>query len=352
MRPLPEPTRGGSINELRPFLNVSSDADFVLIIAWLLTALRHRGPYPVLTLVGEQGSAKSFFMRLMRLLVDPNSAPLRTLPRDARDLFIAATNGHVIAFDNLSGMALWMSDALCRLATGGGFATRRLYTDQDETLLEAMRPIMLNGIDDILTRGDLADRALLLTLEPIDEDDRRPEEDLLADFEKHRSGILGALLDAVSHGIRELPDTHLDHYARMADFMLWVAACEGALWPAGTFETAYSEKLESMVETVLEADPVANAIRGLVTASWTGTASDLLRGLNGWCITEGVKQTRSFPTTPGALSGRIRRVAPFLRKVGFEVTFHPKDSTGVRRLTISRTDAAPPPSWLQDDLPF
>ena len=144
----------------------------------------------------------------------------------------------------------------------------------------------------------------------------------------------------------------LAQYSRMADFMLWVAACEGALWPAGTFETAYAEKRESMVDSVLESDPVANAIRGFVINSWRGTASDLLKCLNDWCINNGVKQTRSFPTTPGTLSGRIRRAAPFLRKVGFEVTFHPKDSTGARHLTISRKDAPPPPPWVQDDLPF
>jgi hypothetical protein len=124
MKAMPIPVRGGSIETLRSFLNVQSDADFVLVVAWALACLRNHGPYPVLVLSGEHGSAKSTFSGILRALLDPNTAPLRALPRENRDLFIAANNGHVLAFDNLSGLPDWISDTLCRLATGGGFAVR------------------------------------------------------------------------------------------------------------------------------------------------------------------------------------------------------------------------------------
>jgi len=178
MRALPVPVRGGSVETLRSFLNVRSDADFVLVVAWALAVLRNRGPYPVIALSGEQGSAKSSFSAILRALLDPNTAPLRALPREDRDLFIAASNGHVLAFDNVSGLPAWISDTLCRLATGGGFAVRQLYTDQDEVLFDATRPVILNGIEDIITRPDLADRAILMMLEPIPEERRRPEQEL------------------------------------------------------------------------------------------------------------------------------------------------------------------------------
>jgi len=96
----------------------------------------------------------------------------------------------------------WISDTLCRLATGGGFAVRQLYTDQDEVLFDAARPVILNGIEDIVTRPDLADRAMFLTLEPIPEDRRRPETELWAAFEAERPRILGVLLDAMVEGLR------------------------------------------------------------------------------------------------------------------------------------------------------
>ncbi len=155
------------------------------------------------------------------------------MPREDRDLFIAASNGHVLAFDNVSGLPAWISDTLCRLATGGGFAVRQLYTDQDEVLFDAARPVILNGIEDIVTRPDLADRAVFLTLEPIPEERRRPEEELWAAFEAERPRILGVLLDAVAEGLKRLPRDPLPRLPRMADFALWATACETALWPAG-----------------------------------------------------------------------------------------------------------------------
>jgi len=143
MLPFPVPERGGSIEALRSFLNLSSQNDFVLVVAWLLAALRPAGPYPLLTITGEQGSAKTFLSKLLRALVDPNVAAVRALPREERELMIAANNGHVLAFDNLSGLSPWLSDALCRLASGGSFAVRRLYTNDEEVLFKAARPTLL-----------------------------------------------------------------------------------------------------------------------------------------------------------------------------------------------------------------
>jgi hypothetical protein len=235
MLPLLMPERGGKIDKLRQFLNVKADDDFVLAVAWLLAALRDRGPYPVLALLGVQGAAKSTFTKILRSLVDPNTAPLRALPRDDRDLFIAANNSHVIAFDNVSGLPPWLSDTLCRLATGGGFAVRQLYTDNDEVLFDSCRPIIINGIEDFVTRADLADRSIFSALQEIQENKRKEEQKLWAEFEKE----LGALLTAVSLGLKQLPHVKLARLPRMADFAKWATACEPALWKSGTFITAY-----------------------------------------------------------------------------------------------------------------
>jgi len=134
MSPLSYPVHGGLTKELRRFVNVASEADWHLLEAWLMAALRPRGPYPILVLHGEQGSAKSTTSRVLRALVDPSTAPLRSEPRELRDLMIAASNVWVINLDNLSRIHTWLSDALCRLSTGGGFGTRELFTDRDETL--------------------------------------------------------------------------------------------------------------------------------------------------------------------------------------------------------------------------
>jgi len=137
--------------------------DAAIVVSWLSAALRPSGPYPLLAISGEQGSAKTALSKMLRALVDPNIAPLRALPREERELFIAANNGHVLAFDNISRLRSWLSDALCRLASGSGFAARQLYTDQNEVLFDAARPVILNGIEEIITRPDLADRSIFLT---------------------------------------------------------------------------------------------------------------------------------------------------------------------------------------------
>ncbi len=218
MLALPLPERGGSIECLTPFLNLPNRDAFVLIVAWLLAALRAAGPYPLLAIAGEQGSSKTFLTKVLRALIDPNVAPVRAAPREERELFISARNAHVLAFDNLSGMLPWISDALCRLASGGSFAVRRLYTDGDEVLFEAARPIVLNGIEEVITRPDLADRAIFVTLEPISERRRRTERELWRDFELQRPAILGALLDALRTDCATLPEVRIARAPRMADF--------------------------------------------------------------------------------------------------------------------------------------
>jgi hypothetical protein len=346
MQPLPMPIAGGSIEVLRSFLNVQSDNDFVLVVAWALAVLRNRGPYPVIVLSGEQGSAKSTFSAILRALLDPNTAPLRALPREDRDLFIAANNGHVLAFDNVSGLPTWISDTLCRLATGGGFAVRQLYTDQDEVLFDAARPVILNGIEEIVTRTDLADRAVFLTLEPIPEELRRPEAELCAAFEAERPRILGGLLDAVVYGLKVLPETRLEKLPRMADFALWATACEGALWPAGTFWAAYCGNRDEAVEGVIEGDTVAAAVRAMMGTRtvWTGTAAGLLGALMG-VVGETVTKSKAWPNTPRAVSGRLRRAATFLRKAGIEIAFMREGQRRTRTIRITATQGNPVPEY-------
>lgn len=354
MQPLAVPVPGGSIGALRAFLNVQSDQDFVLVVAWALAVLRNKGPYPALVLSGEQGSAKSTFSAILRSLLDPNTAPLRALPREDRDLFIAASNGHVLAFDNVSGLPAWISDTLCRLATGGGFAVRQLYTDQDEVLFDAARPVILNGIEDIVTRPDLADRAVFLTLEPIPEERRRPEAELWAAFEVERARLLGVLLDAVVEGLKCLPHTDLPKLPRMADFALWASACETAIWPTGTFWSAYCGNRDEAVEGVIDADPVAAAVRAVMTERtvWTGTASDLLGAL-GEAAGERIAKSKTWPDSPRALSGRLRRAATFLRKIGIEVSFEREGRarTRVIRITAAGSDPLPERGGVQPSAP-
>jgi hypothetical protein len=344
MLSLPTPSRDGLARELRRFVNIPNEdkASWLLLLAWLVQALRPTGPYPVLILQGEQGSAKSTVERLLRALVDPSTEPLRTTPRNERDLIIAAANSWCAAFDNISNLPSWLSDAYCRLSTGGGFSARELYTDSEEVLFDATRPVILNGITDVATRPDLLDRSLIVTLPPIPEERRKPEAKLWREFEEARPKILGALLDALSGALRAVESVRLEGMPRMADFAVWATAAEDSLGlESGAFMMAYAGNLSEATESALEADPVAAAVRELMRdrERWAGTATELWQALND-LVDEDMRHTKAWPGAPNTLTNRLKRLAPALRGVGIEYGEERVGSKGTRRKTLTRKEPA------------
>jgi len=335
MKPLPEPQPNGAIDALREFINIRSDDDFVMLVSWLLAALRNTGPYPLLVISGEQGSAKSTVVRIIRSLIDPSHVPMRLFPRKDIDLFISARHNHLLAFDNLSYLSNSISDTLCQLATGGGLGTRRLYSDEDELLISTSCPIVLNGIENVAVRPDLADRSVFITLEPIPEQDRRLESELWASFETQRPRILGALLDAMVVGLERSPNVQLPVIPRMADFAKWAVACEIAFWSSGTFLSIYRENRQAAMEETVKNDPVADSIYTLAQASspWDGTSSELLLAL-GEIAGERTVKSQRWPGNANVLSKYLRRIMPPLRSVGIEVLFQRKGHSRSRNIQI------------------
>lgn len=334
MMPLPIPTPGGDINELRRFVNISQDG-WPLFLGWVAAALNPTGPYPILALHGEQGSAKTSTGLAAQKIIDPNSGGLRSEPREPRDLMIAAANCWVVAYDNLSRIDPWLSDAFCRLSTGGGFATRTLYSDDEETIFYAKRPIVLTGIEELATRSDLLDRCVIVQLPRIPEERRIAEADFLKAFDAAAPGILGAVLDAVSAAIRNRPTTHIERLPRMADFALWATAAETGLGlRPGEFLEAYTVNRQEANETALESSPVAKYILQLADAGgWAGTPSDLHAKIE-TLATDQERHAKSWPKTARPLSGILKRLAPNLRAAGAETIIGHTGTGGERKRRI------------------
>jgi hypothetical protein len=235
-------------------------------------------------------------------------------------------------------------------------ALRQLYTDADEVLFQAARPTILNGIEDVITRQDLADRAIFLTMGSLRDEQRRPETDLWREFELARPRILGALLDVVAHGLRMHRHIHFVRLPRMADFAKWATACESALWPSGTFRKAYDANRRRAVEDAVEADPLAACVRAIMAKQtrWVGTASDLFNavGVGGDHL---AGKIQDWPRNPRALAGRLRRLQASLRTLDIEITFKREGGQGIRIIKMTgRGDfsrpARPPSSAAVDPM--
>lgn len=354
---LPIPVHGGSLADLRPLINTPVDGGFgdeawILINGWLVGAMKPTGPYTILIMQGEQGSGKSTTSKMLRGIIDPNLAMLRASPRDERDFVVGASNSWIAAFDNFSSIPDWLSDAFCRLSTGGGFSTRSLYTDADEALFDIQRPTLINGIDDLASRPDLVDRSLVVTLPRLQS--VATEAELWSAYYDARPGILGALLDATSVALRNADQVDASNLPRMADFALWIRSAEAEpadaadaesrvfAWRLGEFDNTYNENRKAQVSTTLEGDIVAPAVLKLVDATpqgFDGSATELLALLS-TCVDEKIVKSKVWPKSARHLSGRLRRVSSFLRTVGVDVTFYTEATRAKnRKIHISRQDS-------------
>lgn len=335
MLPLPVPVKppegtAAALGKLRRYVRASTDGDLALLLAWLVFAYSPEGPFPHLSIVGEQDTGKSFATELVRSVVDPHELKSRATPKGERDLMIAAKNSYLLAFDNLSGVQPWFSDALCRISTGAGFATRRLHTDGEEELVRVQRPFLTNGIDDVATRPDLASRTIALRLDPIPPGPRPGPDELLAAFDDDHPAILGGVLDGVAHALalaslRRKADVER---SRLVRFETWAEAAETVFpVPPGTFAEAFRACRAEAVEDVAQNDPAVSLLRSMLAhapgRTWSGTAGDLCDALARHA--GGEKPPRDLPVTPMAMSARLRRVAPVLRGIGIE---HDRDRAG------------------------
>jgi hypothetical protein len=319
--PLPLPVSGGSLDLLRPFINVHDDGDWSMILGWLVYALLPLGPYPILVLQGEQGSSKSTVARVLVSLVDPNAAVLIGAPRDDRDLIVVAHSRHVIALDNLSNIDARLKDWLCRLATGSGLATRKLYSDLNVIVLQATRPIILNGINDLLLADDLTDRAICITLPQIPESTRMPESEFWKAFDRVRFEVFGALLDAAVNGLAAPPLDVGQGNLRMADFAAFASAA-AQTWGVTRQEWLqhYRDNRHDVIESGLEASPLAAILRVWIEdrRRWEGTYKDLLEQLNS-SVDEATQQALAWPRSPRGLGNQLRYLAPALRTIGIDI---------------------------------
>ena len=337
-QPLPCPHPGGNLNQLWEIINVP-DHDRILVITFLLDCLRPDTNYPVLVLEGEQGSAKSTTQRCLKELIDPSAMPLRVPPKKIQDVFIGAGNDHLLSFTNLSHLPSDLQDAICCLATGGTYATRALYTNNQEAVSNIQRPVMLNGIGGLITRQDLLERTIYLDLPRIREGQRKTERDLTKRFEEQRPYVLGALLDLMVKVVRILPNTPNNDLPRMADYAQLgraVAIAQGH--GPDHFDHAYARNQRMTLEKGLESCPIYPALVSLLDIQqlgFSGTYQTLLSRINQYRDHD----IKGWPQSSKALATTLKRQAPALRKVGIDIHFEAQRRQEGYYLSIQRRES-------------
>lgn len=337
MRPLPTPEHGkGDITQLWQFLNVAEN-DRLMLLAWLLECFRPDTPYPLLEISGEAGSAKSSTQSKIRQLVDPNKANLRTVPKNKDDLFVSAKNSHLVSFENVSFLTTDYQDALCILATGGGFAGRTLYTNSEETTFELKKPIVLNGIPCVITAQDLLDRTIHFDVPVLEQ---ITEEATIADqWCKSYPVIFSGLLDLFVSALAIIPSVDLrgEKLPRMADFTRLGEAVYQALGrPPKAFLNEYRSRRADGVNRTIDASPVAVAIVAYLDKNpngFVGTVGELLDILIEY---REDNDSTSFPKSAKGFGDVIQRLKPSLRQIGIDLWKDSKRSKNGFKCSLKR----------------
>jgi putative DNA primase/helicase len=328
MRSLPMPVKGwDKLDPLFDLLNIENDDDRLLITAWLVNSMLPSSSYPILCATGEQGSGKTTFCRACQRTVDPHQVEGRSPPRNEEDIAVAAKSALVLVYENLSTITLAISDAFCRVATGAGFAARKLFTNDEERQLSFCRPLIINGIDDLATRSDLADRIVHIHLHPIPKPQRQTEAELWRKFEAMHGQLLGALFTLVS---RVLATDNLDiQLERMAEFTQIGAKTALALGrQPEEFLDAYRRNRDASSITALESSAVGPVIRRMLNnGSIRRPIGALLFELQTQAHPHELKHP-DWPKHPRALGNELRRLSPNFARIGITVHFPPRRNDG------------------------
>ncbi len=334
-KPLAEPDPDGKIDLLWKYCNVPEN-ERPLVIAWVFESWRPETPFPLLELTGVQGSAKSGTQAKLRNLIDPNGANLRPAPKTVEDIFVAARNNWLVSYENLSHLSAQMQDALCTLATGGGFATRTFFTNTDETVIEAKRPVIVNSIPGVVTAQDLTDRVISIELPAIQ--NRLLESEINHEFQKDLPCILGGLLSLFVRTLQCLPETTIDNPPRMADFAkLGEAMMRAQGRPAGEFIKLYKANRQGAVQRSIESSPVAVALCEMAEKSrfeqvYNGTMQGLYEKLS----TNYKRDGEGWPKSARGLSEILKRQLPALQTLNITVAMENRRQRDGYHLTISK----------------
>jgi hypothetical protein len=320
LKPLPEPERGGSIEDICRFVNLKSERDRRLFCAYAVTLALPHVSRPILLATGAMGSGKSTTSRVIKRLWDPTEP--EAIRTDPRDFLQKSSHCFVVMLDNQSNLSEAMADTLCRLVTGEADSKRKLYSDDEDIIYSLKRAILLNGINVPTERGDVLDRSLAVELERLSDVESKTEEEMWASFDEIRPKLLGEAFGLLSETIAAKPRLALTRTPRLADWGYYAAGVYEAMgWGTAKFHEDWDEEVEVQEQATLEGSPVAQAILLFMDehpAAYEGTATQLYQKLEGVANSNGINviHDKAWPRSPRVLWKRMKEVLPLLESRG------------------------------------
>lgn len=363
MQEIPKPAPGDNATVWKEFgdlLNVGDERNYALIVSWLCFALvppTEDVDCPILSVHGQQGSAKTTLCRIVRQTVDPNDGYMVTYVREERDVVTAAENARVFCLDNQTVIPGWLNSLLASMVTGGPHRCRQLFHDDgSERFFKGQPALIINGIPPTIGELDLNDRALKLNL-PSLEDNYRSKREVMEHWHGLRPVLFSAILDAMVVGLRNRDAASQwlkgKKLPRMTDYMIWSVACEG-LFPGAApgafpsfsepFYDVYWSNIAAAAEESLD-DPLIQAVlsfldkrktyKGMAAPLFASLVEEAVSNLIDWDAYNSLAQNewneqrrmkddarkqlaanKGFPTHAKHCGLRLRQIAPILRRVG------------------------------------
>lgn len=306
---------------LGKLMNVSGD-DLFLLSIYIVSLFFDNITHPVIIFNGEHGACKSTAMRMICKIIDPGSKELLALPEKKDDLINTLFNGYFIAFDNVSVIKNDISDILCKAVTGSSINKRKLYTDNDEIILNIKRPIGINGISIDMSQSDLIDRSIIIDFKRLSCNKRMTDAQVFGLFNELLPNILGEIFTLIKKVLKIKNSISVEHLPRMADFAhLGYCIAEAMNKGDGTrFLEVYSNNNLKAVENTLQNSSLITSILEFMSDidEWMGSATELLQELLNMFSVGSIPG--DFPTTTNSLSRALSKYKHDLSKLGVEVT--------------------------------